>query len=79
MKADYLAYALLDATVDQFYPILESLGGAIESLEEELLAKPSRDTLRRLYQQKRVLLQLRRTAWPQREIFNTRLSATIQD
>jgi magnesium transporter len=71
MKADYLAYALLDATVDQFYPILESLGGAIESLEEELLAKPSRDTLRRLYQQKRVLLQLRRNAWPQREIFNT--------
>ena len=71
MKADYLAYALLDATVDQFYPILESLGGSIESLEEELLAKPSRDTLRRLYQQKRVLLQLRRIAWPQREIFNT--------
>jgi magnesium transporter len=71
MKADYLAYALLDATVDQFYPILESCGGSIESLEDELLAKPSRDTLRRLYQQKRLLLQLRRTAWPQREIFNT--------
>jgi Mg2+ and Co2+ transporter CorA len=26
MKSDYLAYALLDATVDQFYPILETLG-----------------------------------------------------
>jgi magnesium transporter len=71
MKADYLAYALLDVTVDQFFPILESCGGAIEFLEEELLTKPSRDTLRRLYQQKRLLLQLRRTAWPQREIFNT--------
>ena len=70
MKADYLAYTLLDATVDQFFPILESCGSSIESLEEELLAKPSRDTLRRLYQQKRLLLQLRRTAWPQREIFN---------
>jgi magnesium transporter len=71
MKADYLAYALLDATVDQFYPVLESLGDAIESIEEEMLAKPSRKTLRRLYEQKRLLLQLRRTAWPQREIFNT--------
>lgn len=71
MKADYLAYALLDATVDQFYPILESLGDSIESIEEELLRKPSRETLRRLYEQKRLLLQLRRTAWPQREIFNT--------
>ena len=75
MKADYLAYALLDATVDQFYPILESLGDAIESIEEEMLRKPSRDTLRRLYQQKRLLLQLRRTAWPQREIF----AALIRD
>jgi magnesium transporter len=70
MKADYLAYALLDATVDQFYPLLESLGDSIESIEEELLRKPSRETLRRLYEQKRLLLQLRRTAWPQREIFN---------
>ena len=71
MKADYLAYALLDATVDQFYPILETLGESIEEIEEELLDKPSRQTLRKLYEAKRLLLQLRRTAWPQREIFNT--------
>ena len=71
MKADYLAYALLDATVDQFYPILESLGESVEKIEAELLRKPSRETLRRLYETKRLLLQLRRTAWPQREIFNT--------
>jgi magnesium transporter len=71
MKSDYLAYALLDATVDQFYPIIETLGESIEAIEEELLDKPSRDTLRKLHEAKRLLLQLRRTAWPQREIFNT--------
>jgi magnesium transporter len=71
MKSDYLAYALLDATVDQFYPILETLGESIEAIEEELLGRPSRETLRKLYETKRLLLQLRRTAWPQREIFNT--------
>ena len=71
MQADYLAYALLDATVDQFYPILETLGESVEKIEAELLRKPSRETLRRLYETKRLLLQLRRTAWPQREIFNT--------
>lgn len=70
MKADYLAYALLDAMVDQFFPILESVGDAIEAIEEELLDKPSKETLRRLYDGKRLLLQLRRAAWPQREIFN---------
>ena len=71
MKADYLAYALLDATVDQFFPILETVGESIEAIEEELLEKPSRNTLRKLYETKRLLLQLRRTAWPHREIFNT--------
>ena len=40
MKADYLACALLDATVDQFFPILETVGESIEAIEEELLRSP---------------------------------------
>lgn len=71
MKADYLAYALLDAGVDQFFPILEAAGESIEEIEDELLSKPTKETLKKLYQGKRLLLQLRRAAWPQREIFNT--------
>ena len=71
MKADYLAYALLDATVDQFFPVLEELGDSIEDLEDQLIDRPSRDTVRKLHGIKRLLLQLRRAAWPQREIFST--------
>jgi len=71
MKSDYLVYALLDATVDQFFPILEGVGDSIETVEEELLAKPSREILHKLHDGKRLLLQLRRAAWPQREIFST--------
>lgn len=71
MKADYLAYALLDATVDQFFPILENIGDSIEEVEDELLEKPSKNTLHRLYDNKRLLLQLRKAAWPQREIFSS--------
>jgi magnesium transporter len=71
MKADYLAYALLDATVDQFFPILETVGDSIEDIEEELLRKPTKETLKKLYEGKRLLMQLRRAAWPQREIFST--------
>ncbi len=70
MKADYLAYALLDATVDQIFPVLESVGDSIEAVEEELLDKPTRASLRKLYESKRLLLHLRRAAWPHREIFN---------
>jgi magnesium transporter len=71
MKADYLAYALLDAMVDHIFPVLESVGDSIEAVEEELLDKPTRKCLRKLYEAKRLLLQLRRASWPQREIFNT--------
>ena len=70
-KSDYLAYALLDATVDQFFPILEAVGESVEAIEEELLDRPSRGTLRKLHEAKRLLLQLRRATWPQREIFNS--------
>lgn len=71
MKADYLAYALLDATVDQFFPVLEDLGDSIEDIEDQLLERPSRDTVRKLHSIKRLLMQLRRAAWPQREIFSS--------
>ena len=73
MKADYLAYALLDAMVDQIFPVLELVGDSIEVIEEELLDRPSRATLKKLYESKRVLLQLRRASWPEREVFNTLL------
>ncbi len=71
MKADYLAYALLDATVDQIFPVLEAVGDSIEDVEEELLDKPQRSSLKKLYEAKRLLLHLRRASWPHREIFNT--------
>ncbi|MFY8268261.1 MAG: magnesium/cobalt transporter CorA [Terrimicrobiaceae bacterium] len=70
---DYLAYTLLDAAVDSIFPVLESVGDSIEDIEEELLEKPRSDTLHRLYEAKRILLALRRAAWPHREIFNSLL------
>ena len=71
MGADYLAYALLDATVDQMFPVLENVGDSIENVEEGLLRKPSPKSLTNLYEAKRLLLLLRRTIWPHREIFNS--------
>ena len=70
MKADYLAYALIDAVVDHFFPALEMLGDEIEDLETELLDHPSRQCVMRLHDLKRTLLHLRRAAWPEREIVN---------
>jgi magnesium transporter len=69
-KADYLAYALWDAIIDGFFPVLEIYGDKIESLEDEVLFKPTHETLASIYQVKRELLALRRAIWPQRNAIN---------
>jgi magnesium transporter len=70
-KADYLAYALLDAIIDGFFPVLEDYGERIEDLEQEVVANPTRQTLEKIYQLRRELLALRRAIWPQRDAINT--------
>ncbi|MBE9126908.1 MULTISPECIES: magnesium/cobalt transporter CorA [unclassified Coleofasciculus] len=69
--ADYLTYALLDAIVDGFFPVLEDYGERIEALEDEVIANPSHQTLEKIYQIRRELLALRRSIWPQRNAINT--------
>jgi magnesium transporter len=68
--ADYLAYALMDALVDQMFPILEDFGEQIELLEEKLIEDPQPADLEAIHGLKRDLLLLRRAAWPQREVLN---------
>ena len=71
--ADYLMYALLDAVVDGYFSVLEQLGDEIDELEDEVVARPSVETLREIHRIKRELIALRRCAWPMREIVNSLL------
>jgi magnesium transporter len=68
--ADYLFYALIDTIVDNYFVILESLGEKVESLEEEIINKPSSRSLKKLYSQKRGLIFMRKAVWPVREIIS---------
>ncbi len=70
---DYLFYALFDLVIDRGFPLLEVFGDELESLEEELLNDPGRQTLARLHTLKRELLLLRRMVWPHRELINNLL------
>ncbi|HEY9609497.1 magnesium/cobalt transporter CorA [Allocoleopsis sp.] len=72
---DYLAYALLDAVIDGFFPVLEDYGERIEALENEVMLNPTRHTLEKIYQVRRELLALRRSIWPQRDAINTLIRA----
>jgi len=67
LGVDYLAYALVDAAVDHFFPTLERIGEKIDEIEDELLASPDRTGFERLHGTKRDLLRLRKATWPLRE------------
>ncbi|MFX1465892.1 MAG: magnesium/cobalt transporter CorA [Promethearchaeota archaeon] len=68
--SDYLAYTLLDTTVDNYFIILEKVGETIEFLEEELVENPTPETLHQLHKLKREMIALRKSVWPLREVIS---------
>lgn len=71
LGADYLAYALLDAVVDEYFPVLESLGERLSGLENELIDAPRRELLSHVQAIRSDLLALRRATWPLRDVLST--------
>lgn len=70
MGADYLAYSLFDAVVDQYFLILEDVGESLEALEDQLLDNPRPETLQRIHSFKSDMIFLRKSVWPLREVVN---------
>jgi len=68
--ADYLAYTLIDAIVDNYFIILEGTGEKIEEMEEILIANPTPNTLQGIHNLKRDMIFLRKSVWPLREIIS---------
>lgn len=64
----FLFYALMDAIVDGYFPILEQYSDRLEDVEEELLSHPDRATLAKVHAIKRELFLLRRAIWPMRDV-----------
>jgi magnesium transporter len=70
MGTDFLAYALLDSIVDNYFIILEKLGEKIEFLEEKLVTEPTPETLQIIHHLKREMIFLRKAVWPLREVIS---------
>ena len=67
---DYLFYSLLDAVVDNYFLILESLVDEIEPLEERVLSNPNKSVLQTLSGLKRKTLIAHKWVWPMAEMVN---------
>lgn len=68
--ADYLAYLLIDAVVDNYFNILETVGESIEDMEEVVLGRPGRETTHAIHELKTELIFLRKSILPMREVIN---------
>ncbi|MGE0253656.1 MAG: magnesium/cobalt transporter CorA [Alphaproteobacteria bacterium] len=75
--ATYLAYALVDAVIDSYFPLLEDFGETVERLEERMLAQPGRGTIAGVHRVKRELLEMRRAIWPHREMVGAMLREEV--
>ncbi len=67
----YLTYAIIDAIVDGYYPVIEEIGDHLEQLETIVVENPSSRVLLDLNRTKNMLVNLRRAVWPQREAVNS--------
>jgi magnesium transporter len=68
---DHLAYALIDAVIDGYFPILERYGEMLEALEDAIVSQPTGRFFEQIHEMRHALLSLRRAAWPLRETMNT--------
>jgi magnesium transporter len=78
MKADYLAYALIDAVTDSYFPVAEALGERMEAFQDTLLEQPTRERLQELHGFKRAVAQIRHAIWPQREVIGRLVGSESQ-
>ncbi|MDE0327116.1 MAG: magnesium/cobalt transporter CorA [Candidatus Poribacteria bacterium] len=70
MQSDYLAYALIDVIVDNYFIVLDEIGERIESVEEEAITNPTPEVLTKINILRKELLLLRRPILPLRDVID---------
>ncbi|HEY0607477.1 MAG TPA: magnesium/cobalt transporter CorA [Herpetosiphonaceae bacterium] len=73
-----LVYALLDAIVDDYFPVMDRIADRVEDLEEQIFGKFDDTALESIFQLKKDLLQIRRVVTPERDVLNVMLRRDIR-
>lgn len=71
LSTGYLAYAVVDAVVDIYFPVLEKYADQLDSYEEKLLNDPEAISVKKIHLLKKELLLLKSTIWGNRDLLNT--------
>ncbi|WP_026486150.1 magnesium/cobalt transporter CorA [Caldanaerobius polysaccharolyticus] len=68
---DFIPYNVLDAVVDDYFPVMDRIGERIDYIEEEIFKNPYPQKIQdEILLLKRNMLKLRKTLSPQREVLN---------
>jgi len=65
-----LMHAVVDETVNAYFPILDQIDEFMDTLEERVFANFDRNSLREIFSVKRLVLSLRRHLAPERDVFS---------
>jgi magnesium transporter len=66
---DHLLWAISDEIVDGYFPFADQLGDEIDTVQDQIISRPTNEALERLFSLKRELIEVRRAASPTREVF----------
>jgi len=67
----FVLYAVMDFVVDHYFPVLDTLGDQLESLEDEIFSETfERKTVQRIYDLKRSLVEVKRAVSPLVDVCN---------
>ncbi|HEX6291596.1 MAG TPA: magnesium/cobalt transporter CorA [Herpetosiphonaceae bacterium] len=72
-----LVYALLDAIVDDYFPVMDQIADRVEDLEEQIFGKFDEGALESIFRLKKDLLSVRRVVTPERDVLNVMLRRDI--
>ncbi len=75
----YLAYAVLDAIVEVFYPVVESYTDQLEEIESRVLASQTENVVAEVHAVRHDLRVLRRAVAPTREVLSAMARADASD
>jgi magnesium transporter len=84
LGAGFVFYALMDAVVDHYFPVIDALESELELIEEQIFAKgTARSNIERLYELKRKVMRLKHAVAPLTEatgkLFSSRAPAVCLD
>lgn len=69
-QVGFLVYAILDAIVDDYFPVVDGIADRIDDLEDQIFSGDGASTQEEIFQLKKDLLGVRRVIAPERDVLN---------